>query len=232
MMFVSLNFCLQTVQESSAELGATLTHTRAVGCVQCVFRECPGVEIKRSQHFGETHSGLPWFIPHVSLPHQSAVSFLSHPTSAVLSIPLLPAFTLTHRTAPGWPPDAQQSRGGPRSLLAGAVRPWHGRRVAPGSWQQPGLGGGRRRGAGTARGQWLASLPCRSPGARWAHVHSLLACCSGPEAARDSWVTLSTGTLSPGHPVTGEPCLGIPLLAKKLTASSLPPVSPAQKNRA
>lgn len=76
----------------------------------------------------------------------------------------------------------------------------------------------------SAQGQWLTSLPCCSPEAGRAQVLSFLACCPGPEAAWDSWVTLSTGTFPPGHPVVGEPCLGIPLLAEKLAAPFLPPL--------
>lgn len=168
-------------------------HTRAMGFVQCVFREQPCVGIKKSQHFGEIYSGLPWFIPHLSLPHQPAVTLPSYHTSAVLSIPLLPAFTLTHRTAPGWPPDPQQSRAGPRLLLAGAVRPWHNHSVPLGKPVPAGASAaGGARGADTVRGQWLSSLPCRSPEAGRAHVHSILACYPGSEAGRDSWVTLST----------------------------------------
>lgn len=202
-------------------------HTRAMGFVQCVFREQPCVGIKKSQHSGEIYSGLPGFILHLSLPHQPAVTLPSYHTSAVLSIALLPTFTLTHPTAPGWPPDPQQSRAGPRLLLAGAVRPWHNRSVPPGEPVPAGASAaGGARGADTVRGQWLASLPCQSAEAGRAHVHSILACYPGSEAGRDSWVTLSTGTLPPGHPLTGEPCLGIPLLAEKLASPSLPPLFP------
>lgn len=58
------------------------------------------------------------------------------------SISLLPAFPLTHRTAPGWPPDTQQSRAGPRLLLAGAARPLHRHRVHPAACTSRGPGGG------------------------------------------------------------------------------------------
>lgn len=118
------------------------------------------------------------------------------------SISLLPAFPLTHRTAPGWPPDTQQSRAGPRLLLAGAARPLHRHRVHPAACTSRGPGGGWCLQGWHCMGTMAPSLPCPSPGAGWTHVHPLLAWYPGPEATGHSWVTLSTGTLPPGHPLT------------------------------
>lgn len=109
-----------------------------------------------------------------------------------------------------------------RSSPAIAQPPCPSRQPVPAG--APAVGGAR--GGDTARGQWLASLPCPSPEAGWAHVHPLLACCPGSEATLNSWVTLSAGTLPPGHPPTAVPCLGIPLLAEKLATPSLLPLFP------
>lgn len=124
-MFVSLHFCLKTIQESTAELESRCHTHRGCGmCAACFQRTalCRDKEI-------------PAFWGNSLWPAMVSTSLVpTPPTCCALALPSHqrraqhpppPAFTLTHRTAPGWPPDAQQSRGGPRTLLARPVQPWH-----------------------------------------------------------------------------------------------------------
>lgn len=132
-----MHFCLKTIQESTAELESRCHTHRGCGmCAACFQRTalCRDKEI-------------PAFWGNSLWPAMVSTSLVpTPPTCCALALPSHqrraqhpppPAFTLTHRTAPGWPPDAQQSRGGPRTLLARPVQPWHS--VCPAACTSRGL---------------------------------------------------------------------------------------------
>lgn len=191
-MFVSSHFCLQTIQESTAELGShSYAHQGCGMCAVCFQRTALCGDKEIPAFWG--NSLWPAVVYSSLVPTPPTCSRFALPSSQRSpQHPPAPALTLTHRTAPGWPPDAQQSTGGARSLLAGAARPWHSCCVPAGSLDQAVP-------AGLALHGDNGSLLCPAQVPRLGgHMCALLACCPGPEAARNSWVTLSTGTLPQG----------------------------------